>query len=197
MDNLLNWSRSKLNLLPFHPANFDLCEVIAQHISQFRGMAAQKGMDIITDLQHSGMVYGDREQFNIVIRNLLSNAVKFTPAGGIVSLLTRDQHEGIRMMVSDTGIGIDPAVINDLFDESKAYSTLGLMQEKGAGLGLKLCREFAEKNGGSLEVCSVVQQGTTVVVTIPRITVKPAPQTPGKRRPGNRNSRKKAIVKNG
>jgi signal transduction histidine kinase len=102
-----------------------------------------------------------------VIRNLLSNAVKFTPAGGSISLLTYDHNSSIKLLVKDTGIGIDSKMVSNLFDESKAYSTLGLMQEKGAGLGLKLCREFAEKNGCSLEVHSTIQQGTTIEITIP------------------------------
>ncbi len=168
MDNLLNWSRSKLNLLPFHPVNFELGEVIGQSISQFNSMATQKKISINTDLRHSGQAFGDREQCNIVIRNILSNALKFTPANGTISLLTCDQNGCINLVVRDTGIGIDPKMIKNLFDESTAYSTLGLMQEKGSGLGLKLCREFAEKNGGSLEVRSTLQRGTTIEVTIPR-----------------------------
>jgi signal transduction histidine kinase len=170
MDNLLNWSRSKLNLLPFHPVSFDLREVIGQSISQFNSMASQKKITINTDLRHSGRAFGDREQCNIVIRNILSNALKFTQADGTISLLTCDNDGCIHLVVRDTGIGIDPKMIKNLFDESTAYSTLGLMQEKGSGLGLKLCREFAEKNGGSIEVHSALQCGTTIEVTIPRQT---------------------------
>jgi signal transduction histidine kinase len=131
-------------------------------------MASQKKISINTDLRHSGQAFGDREQCNIVVRNILSNALKFTPADGTISLLTCDKDRCINLVVRDTGIGIDPKMINNLFDESTAYSTLGLMQEKGSGLGLKLCREFAEKNGGSLEIRSASQCGTTIEVTIPR-----------------------------
>ncbi len=196
MDNLLNWSRSKLNMLPFHPADFEPGEVIGLNLSQFKGMASQKGITIIPDLQHTGLVHGDREQFNIVIRNLLSNAVKFTPSGGTVTLSTRDHKGGIQLLVRDTGIGIDPGMIRNLFDESKAYSTLGLMQEKGAGLGLKICREFSEKNGGSLEVHSTLNNGTTIEVIIRCPTIKPDPLIMKRNRPVKRSRQKKGLFKN-
>lgn len=167
MDNLLNWTRSKLDILPFHPATFRLRDLIAECTAQFAIQAKQKGLVIQSDLPADHEVTGDREQYSILFRNLVSNAMKFTPPGGSIWVLATGVADGLRVRVQDTGIGIEPGMIRNLFDENRVYTTLGLMQEKGTGIGLKLCREIAIKNGARLEVSSEPGKGTAIDVWIP------------------------------
>jgi two-component system sensor histidine kinase/response regulator len=111
--------------------------------------------------------YADREMVNLVLRNLLSNAIKFTPEHGKVSI-GATQHDGqVEVSVQDTGIGISQDNIPQLFGDNY-YTTRGTNHETGTGLGLKLCKEFLEKNGGSISVTSEKGKGSTFTFTLPQ-----------------------------
>ncbi len=92
--------------------------------------------------------YADSGMVNTVIRNLLSNALKFTESGGIVTIAATVQEQDIEMSVADTGHGIDEKATDLLFRMDKTYTTPGTAGEHGTGLGLILCQELIEQNGG-------------------------------------------------
>jgi signal transduction histidine kinase len=167
MDNLLNWSRSKLNLLPCKPGYFNVEDLMQMNLDQFSVMISQKELTVNAAYLHEGNGFGDKDHYLIIFRNLISNAIKFTPAGGRIEIRTSNRNGYVFVCIQDNGIGIDKEMISRLFDEITSYSTLGLMQEKGAGLGLKLSRDFANKNGGDLRVSCGPEKGTTVEVLIP------------------------------
>jgi signal transduction histidine kinase len=111
--------------------------------------------------------YADREMVNLVLRNLLSNAIKFTPEHGKVSIGATQNGRQIEVFVKDTGIGISHENIHQLFGDNY-YTTRGTNHETGTGLGLKLCKEFLEKNGGNITVQSERGKGSTFTFTLPR-----------------------------
>jgi len=122
-------------------------------------------------------VRADRRALKQVLLNLLSNAVKFTPKGGQVGLrMAVDPNRGLRMIVHDTGIGIDPQ------DIPRAMSAFGQVDAswsrryEGAGLGLPISRALARLHGGTLELTSQPGTGTTVTVRLPPERVGPMPQ---------------------
>jgi len=106
------------------------------------------------------MVYAHRNSINTVIRNLVSNAIKFTPTGGKITLDIKRDGDHIVTSISDTGVGMSPEIISKLFRIDTKHSTKGTANEKGTGLGLILCREFVEKNGGRIWVTSKPEQGS-------------------------------------
>ena len=108
----------------------------------------------------------------MVIRNLTSNALKFTPEGGQITLsacngVTDDEGRWIEVSISDTGVGISPQDMELLFKLEHHHTTPGTAQEQGTGLGLILCQEMVEQNGGRIWLESEEGQGTTVKFTVP------------------------------
>jgi signal transduction histidine kinase len=99
--------------------------------------------------------------------------LKFTPRGGQVILAARPNGAVVTVSVKDTGIGISPVDIAKLFRLDAQHSTLGTDKERGSGLGLIICKEMVEQNGGQITVESELGGGTTVEFTVPR-TVRPS-----------------------
>jgi signal transduction histidine kinase len=113
-------------------------------------------------------VFGDSEMIHTVLRNLISNAVKFTTSGKRVEVEVKEQPEWIEVLVADQGVGISAENMQKLFRIDVKYKTTGTAGETGTGLGLVLCREFVEKNGGKIWCESRENSGTTFHFTIPR-----------------------------
>jgi signal transduction histidine kinase len=107
---------------------------------------------------------------DIILRNLLSNAVTYTERGGRISILLKDKSlsgEGIVLKVCDNGIGIPPAKQKTLFSTGEIESTPGTENEKGTGIGLKLCQELVRLNNGTITVESREGEGTCFTIVLP------------------------------
>ena len=104
---------------------------------------------------------------NLVIRNLVDNAIKFTPRGGQVNIRGEMAGQAVRIAVEDTGVGMPEELRQKIFDPYAHHSEAGTENEKGSGLGLKLCREFIAKHSGDIRVKSTQGRGTTFVFSIP------------------------------
>lgn len=113
--------------------------------------------------------YADKMTVTTVLRNLLSNALKFThPEGEITIEASVVDQDSVKVRVSDNGVGISEERLSHLFDPERQNTTRGTGNEPGTGLGLALCKEFVEKNGGELTLQSRLGQGTTFWFTLPR-----------------------------
>jgi signal transduction histidine kinase len=117
-------------------------------------------------------VYADMNMMQTVVRNLVSNALKFTHAGGKIELTATQKNGLIAVRVSDTGIGISEENIGKLFTLN-GVTKPGTQLEKGTGIGLAICKEFVERNGGKIRVESAVGSGTTFEFTVPLDTQVP------------------------
>ena len=102
-----------------------------------------------------------------ILRNLAANAIKFTAAGGGVTLSAARREDGIALCVTDTGVGMSEAQTAALFRLENRATSAGTAGERGAGLGLLLCRDLAEWIGGVLEVESRLGAGTTFRLVLP------------------------------
>ncbi len=102
-----------------------------------------------------------------MIRNLISNAIKFTPESGSVTLSAQVARQQVKVSITDTGVGMSPEVVSKLFRIDTKHSTKGTADEKGTGLGLILCKEFIEKNGGRIGVESEPGKGSVFFFTLP------------------------------
>jgi two-component system sensor histidine kinase/response regulator len=110
-------------------------------------------------------VYGDNDMIKTILRNLLSNAVKFTPEGKAIEVFYKREGDFARISVRDHGVGIAADRVESIFH--KGETTYGTGGEEGSGLGLQLCQDFAQKNGGDVYVESVEGEGSTFSFTIP------------------------------
>jgi signal transduction histidine kinase len=103
----------------------------------------------------------------LIIRNLIANAIKFTPNKGTVTVAAEQQTDSVAITVTDTGVGMTPEQLRNLFGMQTHFSLRGTMGEKGTGLGLLLCKEFVEKNNGTISVESKVGIGSVFYVKLP------------------------------
>jgi signal transduction histidine kinase len=166
LDNLLNWAKNQMQGIKPNPETFDVLDLVNETVDQLHLQAEKKGLHIKSEVSRSEEIYADFEMTKLVLRNLLSNAIKFTSRGENVSIQSDIAGSFMKISVSDTGIGIPEEMLKKLFSE-EAQTSLGTSQEKGTGLGLMLCKDFVEKNGGMIEVSSKTGEGSTFSFTVP------------------------------
>ncbi len=166
MENLLQWSYSQRNGWRAQPALCDLNELVSKIINLFHETAEAKEISLQNEVGAGHYAYADPNHLEIICRNLISNSVKFTPARGVVRFSARKENEAVALAVSDTGVGIDPTRLEQLFTHGLDKSARGTGGEKGTGIGLLLCKEMTERNGGRIQVTSVPGQGTTFTVVL-------------------------------
>jgi signal transduction histidine kinase len=169
LENLLEWSRSQTGNIEFKPEAFDLNDILRQNKELLTAQASTKGITIQYSNPGPLLVHAHQHSINTVVRNLISNAIKFTPAGGTIFLDAKPQMGMLRVSVTDTGVGMSAAVVAKLFRIDTKYSTSGTANEKGTGLGLILCKDFIEKNGGNIGVESTEGKGSVFFFTLPQV----------------------------
>jgi PAS domain S-box-containing protein len=168
LENLLLWSQIQRGMIEPSPQEVPLGAFVVRNIKLLTPNAAQKQIRLNNLVQDEISVFGDINMVDSVVRNLLSNAIKFTKAGGAVAISATYDEQTATVMVSDTGIGIPPEKLTDLFRIDAKCQREGTAGEKGTGLGLILCKEFVEKNDGRIWVESEVGKGTTFSFTLPK-----------------------------
>lgn len=171
LDNLLRWSAGQMKGIRAQPENFNLAPLTAEVLQFFESGIEEKRLSIDIKLADSISVYADKDQVAVILRNLLSNAIKFSHPGGKILFSVNSAGGMIHIHVTDEGVGIPPEKLNQLFSfqAKPGYGTSG---ERGSGLGLMLCHEFAEQNSGHLQVKSSNGNGTTFTVLLPEGRIK-------------------------
>jgi len=167
MDNLLHWSRSRLNRITPKISEQSLEKLISESTRMYNTILEQKNINLTLQLPEESYIKVDPDLFSCVIRNLLSNAIKFTPTDGTIEITSIAERPNYLISVSDTGIGINQKKMKAIFDPDKNHSSPGLMNERGYGLGLKLCKEFVEINGGKIWISDSGTSGTCFSFTAP------------------------------
>jgi signal transduction histidine kinase len=115
--------------------------------------------------------FADPNHVRFLLRNLINNAIKFSNGGGTITVAAQEKSNFIVIEVHDNGVGISEERQAKLFEMSKSFSTEGTQGEKGTGLGLVLCREFVEKNGGKIWVESHVGKGSSFYFSLPKSVI--------------------------
>lgn len=169
LQNLLEWATKSKYLNKFESERIDLNQVISGNIHLFKSSTAIKSIHLeIKEGKHT-YFQGNANMIQSIVRNLVSNAVKYTPVGGTITISSEKVLNNIRLIVSDTGHGIKPELINSLFDFGISKSTKGTNGEVGSGLGLVLCKELISNNDGVIQIESQEGVGTKVIVEFPAI----------------------------
>ncbi len=165
IDNLLDWALLQMDKLRIVEEKFDIRQMVEENF-QLATSLHPKRMEFVNNIPPGCMALADPNMTNLVFRNLIMNAIKFTDAGGTISIGIADTLPMWCISVRDTGVGIQPDMQKLIFDKSSAYSTRGTANEKGTGLGLILCKEFVERNGGKIWMDSQAGKGTTFFFTL-------------------------------
>lgn len=170
LENMLVWGRGQEDKLKFSPERRDLADIILTNLSIFKETSDKKEIAVNFTQVGNSFAFFDKDLLDIIIRNLLSNAVKYTPRGGRISILLKDKasrSDLVMLKICDNGVGIPEGRQRYLFTATEIESTPGTENEKGTGLGLKLCHELVIINNGSITVESKEGEGTCFIITLP------------------------------
>jgi PAS domain S-box-containing protein len=166
LTNLLEWSRSQTGRLNLQFRELCLNDLVRENFNLMKNLADEKNITFIDNVPEDTMVQADMNSIKTVLRNLFSNALKFTENGGEVTVYALKENDRIKVSVQDSGVGMSDEQADKLFRIDQNQSTKGTNNEEGTGLGLILCKEFVEKNGGEIWVESEKGVGTTFHFTL-------------------------------
>lgn len=175
LENLLYWARSQTNNIEFNPVKIDLNNLVESNISLLKEHSLEKKQNLISRLDKQYYVLADINMVDTILRNLINNAVKFTQVEGTIEIHVEDNNkylngndsDFLKISVKDNGIGMKDEIQIKLFQLEHTISTTGTSGERGTGLGLLICKEFVEKNGGQIWVESTIKQGSTFTFSLP------------------------------
>ena len=170
LKNLLEWTQSETGELTIKREKIHVGELIEKNVKLYINSLKNKQLTFEQHIEDHCFIYADRHMVNTVLRNLISNAIKFTPQDGKITLkIAKSAKNKILLQVIDTGIGIEPDKLENLFSLNIRNNMNGTNKETGTGLGLKLCKEFVEKNNGTLFVESSPNNGSVFTVKLPSV----------------------------
>ena len=169
LEKLLLWGRTQTGNTQLNANSLVLHAMANEAIAGVRPQALAKSITIINNIGEGIRVMADKDMLQTIFRNLLQNAIKFSQESSEVELDARINPGMVQINVSDSGNGIDSNVVEKLFTINKEKVRAGTNGELGSGLGLVLCKEFVEKNGGSISVVSTKGIGTTVTFSLPNV----------------------------
>jgi signal transduction histidine kinase len=166
LKNLLEWGMQHQKEQKLEITSISV--YVAQNIRLLLANAEQKNIKVVNEVSENVFVFVDKHQLSFVLRNLIANAIKFTHLGGEICIFTREIGDYWEICVRDNGIGIKSEYLSQLFNMNKRFSTLGTASESGTGLGLPLCKQFVEVNGGLLNIWSEEEKGSIFSFTLPK-----------------------------
>ena len=153
--------------MSFQPKEISLQILIVNNVEAIKWRSEQKTITVNNSVSGTFQVYADENMINSVLLNLITNAVKFTQRNGTITInAKKSSEEMVEISVSDTGIGMQNSEVGKLFKLSKRIHSEGTEGEESTGLGLLLCKEFVEKNGGKIWAESEEGNGSTFYFTL-------------------------------
>ena len=165
--NLLSWTKTQMEEgVKVNLVKVELYPALTDSLKIHQTAAMEKMINLEIQIEPALCVLADLEMLKLVVRNLVSNAIKFTGSGGAVSVVTSRARDRVTIAVKDNGIGMSADKIDRVFSLGTGI-TYGTNHEKGVGLGLVLCKEFAEMQGGEITVSSEEGKGSTFELSLP------------------------------
>ncbi len=166
IENLLDWARIQSGKFPLESTKFNLAALVSEVEMLFYQNLRNKSISFNAQVHPEIMVLADIKMTETILRNLISNAIKFTATNGTITVSAEMEVNFTTVKISDSGIGIEKEIIDNLFRIDISQSTRGTNKERGTGLGLILCKELAEMQGGSIWVESEKDFGSTFYFTL-------------------------------
>lgn len=167
LDDMLHWSKGQLH---GHNANISeqmLGPWLRPTLEHLEALAKAKNIRLVSEYKSTQRVFVDPNMTTVILRNLLQNAIKFSPSQTKISLKVKVEQSSLIIKVTDEGIGINQEELSKLFTLN-SKSKIGTQKELGSGLGLLLCKDYTEAQGGSISAESEVGKGSTFMVCLPQ-----------------------------
>ncbi len=167
LENLLDWSRLQTNQVYIKKDKINIFEIISNIVQLYKEILKKKEINIDLLIEHNIEIIADKHSLETVIRNLTSNAIKFSYTGSKIIIGLEKHEKDVIIYVKDFGVGMSKEKVDKLFLVEESKSTLGTQNETGTGLGLMICKEMVERNGGKIWVESEIKKGTTFYILLP------------------------------
>lgn len=139
-------------------------EMVTDILNESQQNADNKGVILHNKVDLSQNLYGDFDLVNVLLRNIISNAIKFCNQGDSVEIFSYNEDS---IAIKDTGVGIDPGILSNIFNRAVKTTLEGTKREKGHGLGLPLCYDIVKAHKGELSVEPNEEKGTLFIITLP------------------------------
>lgn len=167
IERLSEWARLQTGRWTPNPQKFEISSLIANVVSFHQPHAVQRKIHLLADSKESFSVFADEIMLETALRNIVSNAIKFTQSDGFVKIDLRKEEKNVVIIVRDNGKGMSPGLMDNLFTLGGNVISPDISGNRGTGLGLILCKDLVEKNGGKIWVKSEVNKGSKIYFTIP------------------------------
>ena len=167
LGDLLSWSNVKQQARETNLTVLNVVSIVSDCLSMYRSSAQLKFLDLSYQGEPDVFAMTNKNCLHTIVRNLIHNAIKFTPEHGSIVVKTRSTKTKIMIEVIDTGVGISPANIKQLLSGT-AQSMHDTNTESGTGFGIGLCLTYIKQIHGKLSIKSVLKQGSTFKVTLPK-----------------------------
>ena len=169
LSNLVEWAGSQIKGINVHPTNVDIFLMGMEMEQTFLHALKVKRIEFSNKAYPGRGALADENHLKVILRNLISNAIKFTQVNGMITLATTIENNELIISVKDSGKGMTEEEISCLFYINTHFSQAGTQGEKGTGLGLLLCKELIELNGGKLKVKSKPGKGSSFYFNLPLV----------------------------
>lgn len=178
MGRLLEWARADSDKIDFNPSNVDLFSSLNNVSSLLSTLMVKKNIQYSLDIQMQHCLWADNRMISTIFRNFINNAIKFTPEGGSIQVIAKENEGKAYVEIKDNGVGMSDDKLKALQEQGYCDSSLGTDNEKGTGLGFRICRDYVKRNSGTLYIKSTEGQGTTVSLILPLSDVLVSDLTP-------------------
>lgn len=166
--NLLTWAQLDSGRQSVKQIKCSLFDLVDENITLLQMLIQNKNIRIVNNVPEKTTLFADETMVSGIIRNLLTNAIKFSHEQGTITIAAKAyRHEKVQISISDTGMGMEPHIIEKIVNNTLDASEKGTYGEEGTGLGLLLCKEFIKKHGGKLYIESEIDKGSTFSFTMP------------------------------
>lgn len=167
LENLLTWSKTQLQKLQIEPEDVKIFDLIDLAIETYKCNAEQKQIQISNNVDEDITGFLDKNMISTVFRNLLSNAISYIPTGGAIHVSSKVNCDFNEFCISDNGEGISDQTVIDHFKLNTGDKSNGSLGRMG-GLGLLMCKDFVERNGGKIWLETQKGKGSNFYFTVPR-----------------------------
>jgi signal transduction histidine kinase len=169
LDNLLHWAMLQTKQLYFSKDSVHLYSIVQQIEYNYKPLLLDKGITFENAVSKNNFIWVDLDSLKIILRNLLDNAIKFSHENGKISIYTVETNDNFcQLVLQDSGLGMSPETINELLQDNELLAKKSNTEIIGTGLGMQLCKQMIQKNGGTLAIESQLNQGTKMIMTFPK-----------------------------
>jgi len=167
LNEVVEWARLQAEKSSINSEKLDLLEGVNQSLELLKANARHKNIGLENNVSLDVLVYADKLMLRSILQNLVTNAIKYTPLGGLISVTAQRINKMVEVCIKDSGIGMESAMLKNLFTKSDIISRIGTNNETGSGLGLILVKDFVTQHGGTIRAEGKIGKGTSIIFTVP------------------------------